>query len=257
MACTPLGTSPDRGALPALYCHDNLTKRIGAAMGSRQARASVRVSPQGFWPALLLCLAPAIAPAAVASGPAGSEQQAALAARPDAARGASLYGTCAACHGPGGAGVTDGTIPAIAGQPQRVLVKQLADFRRSQRLDIRMEHFADRRHLEGAQDLADVAAHIAGLPRQRPAGIGNGASLETGTRAWFVGCAGCHGATGKPDAERMLPRLAGQHAAYLERQLLDAADGRRPNMGRQHRSALQRLSATEIAGISDYLSRLD
>ena len=58
-----------------------------------------------------------------------------------------------------------------------MIVKQLADFRRSQRLDIRMEHFADRRHLEGAQDIADVAAHVATLPRRGQAGIGNGAAL--------------------------------------------------------------------------------
>jgi cytochrome c553 len=213
---------------------------------------------QRYWPALLLCLAPAIAPAlaAVAAGYSG-ELRAALAAVPDAGRGATLYDTCAACHGPQGGGVSDGTIPAIAGQPQRVLVKQLADFRRSQRLDIRMEHFADRRHLEGAQDIADVAAHVAGLPRRAQAGIGNGVALADGTRAWFARCADCHGATGKADAGRLVPRLAGQHATYLERQMLDAAAGRRPNMMQDHRRPLQRLSGGEIAGIADYLSRLE
>jgi cytochrome c553 len=226
-----------------------MIRRLGDATGG---------PARGYWPALLLCLAPAIAPAlaAVAAGAAG-ELQAALAATPDPVRGASLYDTCAACHGAQGAGVPDGTIPAIAGQPQRVIVKQLADFRRSQRLDIRMEHFADRRHLQGAQDLADVAAHVAGLPRDARAGIGNGAALAEGTRAWFVACADCHGATGKADAEALVPRVAGQHAAYLERQLLDTAAGRRPNMTKAHRRPLQRLSAPEIAGIADYLSRLN
>lgn len=227
-------------------------------MVSRRGRLATGGAVRGYWPALLLCLAPAIAPAlaAVAAGAAG-ELQAALAATPDAARGATLYGTCAACHGPQGGGVSDGTIPAIAGQPQRVIVKQLADFRRSQRLDIRMEHFADRRHLEGAQDIADVAAHVAALPRAVQAGIGNGASLAEGTRAWFAGCADCHGATGKADPGELVPRLAGQHAAYLERQLLDTAASRRPNMTAEHRRPLQRLSAAEIAGIADYLSRLN
>ncbi len=227
-------------------------------MTSRQGRLATGGTIQGYWPALLLCLAPAMAPAlaAVAAGAAG-ELQAALAASPDAARGATLYGTCAACHGPRGGGVSDGTIPAIAGQPQRVIVKQLADFRRSQRLDIRMEHFADRRHLEGAQDIADVAAHVAALARPVQAGIGSGAALAEGTRAWFAACADCHGATGKADPAELVPRLAGQHAAYLERQLLDTVAGRRPNMTRVHRRPLQRLSAAEIAGIADYLSRLN
>jgi cytochrome c553 len=227
-------------------------------MGSQSGRTTFLRPLSGYWPALLLCLAPAVAPAiaAAAAGMSG-ELRAALAATPDAARGASLYGTCAACHGAQGAGVPDGTIPAIAGQPQRVIVKQLADFRRSQRLDIRMEHFADRRHLEGAQDIADVAAHVAGLPRDARAGIGNGAALAEGTRAWLDGCADCHGATGKADAGTLVPRVAGQHAAYLERQLLDTAAGRRPNMTKEHRRPLQRLTAAEIAGIADYLSRLN
>jgi cytochrome c553 len=233
-------------------------------MDSRITRKSASNRVQGYWPALLLCLAPAMAPGlaavAAAAGTGGArELQSALAATPDAARGASLYGTCAACHGPRGAGVADGTIPAIAGQPQRVLVKQLADFRHSRRMDVRMEHFADRRHLEGAQDVADVAAYVAALPRVAPAavGLGDGASLDAGTRAWFAGCAGCHGATGKADAAGFVPRLAGQHAAYLERQLLDAADGRRPNMDRDHRRALKGLSEPQISGIADYLSRLN
>jgi cytochrome c553 len=173
-----------------------------------------------------------------------------------AGRGAGLYGTCAACHGADGGGVADGTIPAIAGQAQRVIVKQLADFRRNQRLDIRMEHFADRRHLEGGQDIADVAAYVAGLTRTVPVGIGNGAALTAGTRAWFSACEGCHGPTGDGNAERLLPRLAGQHAAYLERQLLDAAAGRRPNMTQEHQRLLERLAPEQIAGIADYLSRL-
>ncbi len=185
-----------------------------------------------------------------------AELKAALAARPDAARGAALYGTCAACHGSDGGGVADGSIPAIAGQPQRVLVKQLADFRRSARLDIRMEHFADRRHLESAQDIADVAAHAASLVRTTPAGIGSGAALAAGSRAWFDACTGCHGVTGQPDAARALPRLAGQHAGYLERQLLDTAAGRRSNMATTHRAPLEALSPEQIAGIADYLSRL-
>jgi cytochrome c553 len=185
-----------------------------------------------------------------------SELKVALAARPDAARGASLYGTCAACHGPDGGGVADGSIPAIAGQPQRVLVKQLADFRRSQRLDVRMEHFADRRHLEGAQDIADVAGYVSTLVRTTAAGLGDGTMLAAGGRAWIGRCAACHGGSGQPDAARALPRLAGQHAAYLERQLLDTAAGRRPNMAATHRGVLKGLDPAEITGIADYLSRM-
>jgi cytochrome c553 len=53
-----------------------------------------------------------------------------------------------------------------------------------------------------------------------------------------------------------MPGLAGQHQAYLERQLRDAAAGRRPSMNASHRIALQGLSEDELRGITDYLSRL-
>ena len=233
--------------------------RGSSLQGAARPAASARV-PR-FAPTLLVLLMPMLAAGvgtAVADVAArgDAELKAALAARPDAARGKSLYGTCAACHGADGGGVADGSIPAIAGQPQRVLVKQLADFRRSERLDVRMEHFADRRHLEGAQDIADVAAYAASLTRTTPTGIGDGRGLAAGGRLWIGRCAACHGATGQPDAARALPRLAGQHAAYLERQLLDAAAGRRPNMAGAHRTVLRSLTPEDAAGVADYLSRM-
>jgi cytochrome c553 len=241
------GTGARRGAMPA---------REPSGRRSRVARYAATLAMLSL-PALAPCIAPvfAVAEAATKSTP-DAELKAALAAMPDATRGAELYRTCAACHGPDGGGVADGSIPAIAGQPQRVLVKQLADFRRSARLDVRMEHFADRRHLQGAQDIADVAAHAASLSRSVPAGHGTGVALEAGSRAWLEDCSACHGASGKADAQRMVPRLAGQHAGYLERQLLDAAAGRRPNMTAVHRRLLRELSEEQMAGIADYLSRM-
>ncbi len=232
-------------------------------MGGSNGRTTRR---RAYGCVLILCLAPALVPALVSAlAPAmaaaatanSGELQTALAARPDAGRGESLYGTCTACHGPDGGGVADGTIPAIAGQPQRVIVKQLADFRRNQRLDIRMEHFADRRHLEGAQDLSDVAAYVAGLQRRTATGIGDGQAVDAGARAWFGACGSCHGATGKADAQRLLPRLAGQHAGYLERQIFDTAAGRRPNMNHTHRRLFKGLSQEQVTGMADYLSRLN
>ncbi|MFO1401543.1 MAG: glutamate-5-semialdehyde dehydrogenase [Steroidobacteraceae bacterium] len=162
----------------------------------------------------LLCSA-----AAFAAASAVSELSQSLAQPGDATRGASLYATCAACHGADGGGVADGTVPAIGAQPQRIIVKQLVDVRRQQRRDLRMEHFADRRHLEGARDIADVAAYAAALQPQAPAGTGTGRELAAGQSAYARACAGCHGAAAAADADKLLPRLAGQHFGYLERVL--------------------------------------
>jgi cytochrome c553 len=177
---------------------------------------------------------------------------------PDLARGAKLFETCAACHGPDGTGTEDGEIPAIAGQHGSVLLKQLTDFRHAQRRDERMQYFADRHHLPGAQELTDVAAYVASLPRfpRTATGIGDGKSLGEGASVYFRECERCHRPLGQGDLLLRRPRLAGQHYAYLLRQLEDTAQNRRPGMDAAHVGMLQRISPAQMRGVADYLSRV-
>jgi cytochrome c553 len=177
---------------------------------------------------------------------------------PDLVSGAKLYQTCAACHGEDGRGTEDGEIPAIAGQHGSVLLKQLTDFRHDQRWDERMRNFTDRHHLAGAQDLADVAAYVANL-RRFPAtakGIGDGTALGVGASTYFRNCERCHGPLGLGNLLQRRPRLAGQHYGYLVRQLQETAAGLRPGMDRAHVDMLKSLSAEELRGVADYLSRI-
>ena len=177
---------------------------------------------------------------------------------PDLAHGAELFETCAACHGKDGRGSDDGEVPAIAGQHGSVLLKQLTDFRHEQRWNERMQNFTDRHHLTGAQDLTDVAAYVAYLPRfpRTATGIGDGSSLREGASVYFRSCERCHGPLGQGDLLHRRPRLAGQHYGYLLRQLQDTAAGQRPGMDREHVERLKALSAAEMRGVADYLSRL-
>lgn len=177
---------------------------------------------------------------------------------PDRARGARLFETCAACHGPDGTGTEDGEIPAIAGQHGSVLLKQLTDFRHQQRLDERMQYFADRHHLAGPQELTDVAAYVSALPRfpRTVSGIGDGQSLGEGASVYFRSCEQCHGPLGQGDLLMRRPRLAGQHYRYLLRQLDDTARGLRPGMDAAHVNMLRRMSAAQLRGVADYLSRM-
>src|SRR5688572_14874919 len=66
----------------------------------------------------------------------------ALRRKPNREHGRVLYETCAACHQPDGGGVAEGDIPNIAGQHYRVILRELTDFRDTERLDLRMESFA-------------------------------------------------------------------------------------------------------------------
>jgi cytochrome c553 len=177
---------------------------------------------------------------------------------PDLEHGAELFRTCAACHGDDGRGTQDGEIPAIAGQHGSVLLKQLTDFRHDQRWDERMQNFTDRHHLPGAQDLTDVAAYTASLKRFPPTakGIGDGSALGDGASLYFQKCERCHGPLGQGDLLRRRPRLAGQHYAYLLRQLRETAANQRPGMDRAHVGMLKGIPEAELRGVADYLSRV-
>lgn len=172
------------------------------------------------------------------------------------ARGAELFETCAACHGVDGGGTLDGQVPRIAGQHASVLLKQLVDFRHARRWDPRMEHFADRHHLADAQAIADVAAYVSRLDRERPRGEGNGELLGHGAATYGRLCMKCHGPAGEGEARSAVPRIAGQHFEYLRRQIYDAVDGRRPNFSAAHIRLLARLDHADIEAVADYLARL-
>lgn len=177
---------------------------------------------------------------------------------PDSGHGAELFQSCAACHGTNGAGVADGSVPAIAGQHGSVLLKQLVDFRNEQRWNSRMEHFADRHHLPAAQDLTDVAAYAASLPRfPTTTGIrGDSSLLREGASVYFRVCEACHGPLGQGDSLRLRPRLAGQHYEYLLRQLTETAAGYRPGMDPAHVARLRALTPQQLEGVAGYLSRV-
>lgn len=170
-------------------------------------------------------------------------------------RGESLYATCSACHGAAGMGQPEGPAPVLAAQHETVLMAQLADYRGGSRWDPRMEHVARLRMVERPEDLAALASFISQLDPSLPAAIGTGESLAAGARVFVMDCASCHGATGQGDAVRGVPRLAGQHHGYLRRQVQDAVEGRRPRLQASHGRRFATLSAAEIEGLADYLSR--
>lgn len=66
-------------------------------------------------------------------------------------------------------------------------------------------------------------------------------------------CAGCHGAHGEGGANGRYPRLAGQPAAYLEKQLHDFQSGRRTSAVMQPQA--RGLSERQIDALADYYSR--
>ena len=181
----------------------------------------------------------------------------ASAGEPNADRGAHLYAPCASCHGADGNGTADGSVPRIAGQLESVVRKQLGDFRGGRRSDFRMTEFADRHHLGTVQDLADLAAYVSRLQASGARGIGDGTRATAGALLFGARCASCHGADGRGNDAKVVPRLAGQHYSYLVRQMYDAVDGRRQTLPQLHANRIEPLDFAQVRGIADYLSRIE
>lgn len=203
----------------------------------------------------LLLLAFALPATALAASPAQQDFQEAIGKTPDLQRGAQLFVICAGCHRANGRGNLDGSVPLIAGQHMRVLVKQLADYRHARRWDPRMQHYADNHVLPDVQALADVAAYIAQLDRRGVAGRGDGRQVALGRALYAERCASCHGEKGEGDAATLVPNVAGQHYAYLLRQFHDAVEGRRPNFPADHIRLLEPFGRDEFTGLADALAR--
>jgi cytochrome c553 len=233
----------------------------GAFRGGGAVKGSVlspRARPSGSLLGMLLgLLLGSLLPLAVHGSPVPQQEfDQVLRSKPDLEHGEALFAACAACHGSQGGGVADYTVPAIAGQRFRVIARQLVDYRHDKRWDLRMQHFADQHHLSGPADIADVAAFVSRMPIVNAPDHGSGEFLQHGGELYARLCAACHGAAGEGDDRLDVPRLAGQHYAYLLRQMHDAVEHRRPNFPPDHIRLLKRLDFTDLTGVADYLSRL-
>ena len=138
----------------------------------------------------------------------------------DAARGEKLYKLCAQCHGEVGAGDAVALAPAIAGLPTWVVTSQLKKFQSG----ARGTHFDDisgmrmrpmSMWLRGEEDVANVAAYVASLPRANPAPTLTGGDVEAGkTRYAQAACQQCHGVNGEGNQAMNAPPLAGTSDWY-------------------------------------------
>lgn len=131
---------------------------------------------------------------------------------------------CSSCHGVGGTSISP-NFPNLAGQQETYLVAQMKSFRSHNRSDPDGFEYmwGLSAHLTDEQ-IQGLAAYYAG--QQPSAGArANDAQLTEGRSIFEKGvpasgvpaCAGCHGAAAQ--GNQQFPRLAGQHAHYLVKQL--------------------------------------
>jgi cytochrome c553 len=177
----------------------------------------------------------------------------------NAQHGSFIALNCTACHGEGG-GSKSTFIPILAGMDPAVIFKQLDDYRSGKRLWGVMGAIAK---ALSTLDSADVAAYFAVRPKGLVA-IARGGSLhakaesDSARRLAFIGdeqrgippCTACHGPNGYKIGA---PPLAGQHVAYIERQLAAFAQGLRQNdINKQMRAIARQLTPSEMHALAAF-----
>ena len=149
--------------------------------------------------------------------------------------GAFIALNCAACHGDSGAS-SSSLIPTLAGMDAAVIYRQLDDYRSGKRSWGVMGAIAS---ALSPQDSADVAAYYGNPRKEKRVALVNFAErdfsqTDPARRLVFIGdpkrgiapCAACHGPMG---FKHGAPDLRGQHASYVERQLVAFAQESRKN----------------------------
>jgi cytochrome c553 len=163
---------------------------------------------------------------------------------------------CATCHGLDG-NSTDPQYPKLAGMDQEYLMRQLKAFASGKR---REETMAGIVAGIDPNDFSTLAAYYGKLKPTRGQVVDaqlavQGKTLynDGNTDSGVPACAGCHQPDGKGNAR--FPRLAGQHQAYILKQLADYKSGRRatdPLMT----TVGKRLTPDEAKALAEYIAGL-
>jgi cytochrome c553 len=179
-------------------------------------------------------------------------------AKPDLGKGQAISTqVCAACHTADGSRGSPAN-PILAGQHPEYLAKQLHEFKSGKRNNAIMKGFAS---TLSDEDMRNVAAFYAS--KSAKSGFAKDKDLvrlgESIYRAGIAAkavpaCAGCHSPNGA-GIPAQYPRIAGQHADYIESQMVAFRNHVRTNSA-QMTAISATLSDSEIRAVSDYIAGL-
>lgn len=158
---------------------------------------------------------------------------------------------CIACHGANG-NSTDPAYPILAGQTPRYLYLQLKDFKEGRRTEPLMDPFIANLSRE---DMFDLAAFFAAQKPPPSAFKADPSRAARGkAKAEEVLCTMCH--LGGFLGQNEIPRVAGQHYAYVVKQMRDFKTRKRTNDAGNMASVSRTLSDRDIEDLAHYLSSL-
>lgn len=178
------------------------------------------------------------------------------------AKGKALYQNCVSCHGQNGEGNESLQSPAIAGQYNWYLNKQINNFSQ----ELRGAHEQDKlgaqmlpivRTLSSKEEISVLSDYIQSLPVIK-ANISKKGNLGNGSRYYQGKCGACHGGTGQGNKSFNAPKLTGLSEKYLLRQMSNFSKGIRgykaeDKLGRQMAMMAKTTSGQELDDIVFYI----
>ena len=179
----------------------------------------------------------------------------------NAEAGKTKAASCGGCHGMDGNSVVP-TFPKLAGQGEKYIAKQLAEFKAntSRKNDMMLGMSA----ALSEQDMADIGAYYAAQKLAGPspadqdkATLGKqlykGGDLTSGIPA----CQACHGPKGGGVAGSGYPQVGGQYVEYTLAQLKAFRDGTRTNDDKElMRSIVKDMTDEQFEALANYIATL-
>lgn len=165
-----------------------------------------------------------------------------------------VSGRCYLCHGAEGESASP-IFPRLAGQHPEYIAKQLADFQSGRRKGTMNDQ---------TQGLTEAEMNALGvyfgqkvpkaytIREEDLAAVGGYIYNKGNSFSGVASCSSCHGPKG--DGSVHLPRLAGQHAAYLEGQLKDFNKRERTNDNAVMHAIASKLTELETHAVAVYVS---
>ena len=166
-----------------------------------------------------------------------------------------VQGKCFICHGVDGESASP-AFPRLAGQHAGYLARQLADYKSGKRKSRTMQPMVEDL---SADDFKLLGAYF----EKRPTQVHTVADPELAQMGRFIfqrgnpysgvaACSACHGAQGH--GTETLPRLAGQHAQYIENQLKAFDKRERTNDNAVMHTIAAKLTELEVKAVASYIS---
>jgi cytochrome c553 len=169
-----------------------------------------------------------------------------------------VQGKCFICHGIDGESSSP-VFPRLAGQHAAYIARQLADYKAGRRKsdtmrpmveDLSADDFAGLgRYFESRKPVAHVQDDV------HLAQVGQLVFNRSHPDSNIPSCASCHGVNAH--GTDTLPRLAGQHALYIETQLKKYTSRERTNDNALMHAVASKLTELEIKAVSAYVSGLN